>query len=48
MTPDQLKEVNLLILNIKAVYTDQQIFELCARLIGVETSTMRAWLARQK
>lgn len=48
MTPDQLKEVNLLVLNIKAVYTDQQVIELCARLLGIETSVMRAWLARQK
>lgn len=46
MTEDQEAEIKLLILNINAVLTDEQRDALCARLLGVELSTLRAWLAR--
>jgi hypothetical protein len=48
MTKDQEKEVRLLVLNVQAVYTDEQIRELCARLLDIDPGTLRAWLARME
>jgi hypothetical protein len=48
VTADQEAEVKLLALNILAVLTDEQRDALCARLLGVELSMLKAWIARQK
>jgi len=48
MTPDQEKEIKLLTLNILAVHNQEEIIVLCAALLGIELSVLRAWLARQK
>ena len=48
MTPSQEAEVKLMSLNISAVLTPEQITALCALLLNVELTTLRAWLARQK
>jgi len=48
MTPDQEKEIKLLTLNILAVHGREEIVALCAALLGIEISVLRAWLARQR
>ena len=48
MTPSQEAEVKLMTLNIGAVFTPEQLSALCAQLLEVDLSTLRAWLARQK
>jgi len=46
MTGDQAKLVNTMSLNIQAEFDAEMIVALCASLLEVELSTLRAWLAR--
>jgi hypothetical protein len=46
MTEHEEREVQLLVRNIQAVHSHEQIVALCAALLEIELSRLKAWLAR--
>jgi hypothetical protein len=46
MTEHESREVKILTMNIQAAFTAEMILALCAALLEIELSRLKAWLAR--
>jgi len=46
MTEHEQREVKILTMNIQAAFTAEMIVALCATLLDIELSRLKAWLAR--